>query len=305
MPSRFVQQIERFMKLANQLQEKGLKKKDIARQLEIFPSVYSALTNNMFPSILTLESDTQGSNQQIERIFSLVNNVSEKRIRRDIEDYIFHLERLLEQEVEGKSQERCPNYVEEHIASTPKSLIDKLTGTYECFYISSFGYRVKKEPFLIRTTQKGQVFQARKGNVKSPAFYDGFLYITSNQLLTAQLLEVGTINRDNFIIHFILPPSYEKSLHFFKGIGVSMSNSYMPISRKIILKKVNDNTKMEIYNQIETTFYEKGDCGNEHTAIINYLRADNALMEYLPVPYPSFDEQDLERELSVREFVMA
>ncbi len=292
----FKENIQVFLTVASALQTKGLKKKDIAKQINVFPSVYSTLINNIFPEIDKLSSEDKHLKTKISAIFSTANNISEKKIRREIGNYIKLLELLGEESSESQSN-KAKVYVNSKIEQSIPQILDKLVGVYDCYYISTFGYKVKKEPFFIRHNKKDDLFQARKGNVKSPAFYEGFIYLTNNHLLTVQLLEVGTINKDNFIIHFSLPPSYDESLHFIKGIGVSMSNAYMPISRKIILKKQSDQVNLETYNQRETSFYE---CDDEVSEICQYFTESPSLIEYIPVPHPAFDESDLKKELSIQ-----
>lgn len=298
MKTSFFQQIQQFSSLVEGLQKDGLKQKEIAQHVGLHASALSSLVKGIFPSILAYGEKARDLPQHISTIFDRYNNVSERRIRQQIEDYNHRLQQVVE-EVQVQGVQTLRPFVGELVQESPGEVLSKLQGIYECYYVSSFGYRVKCEPFMM-VRKKGEThLTAQKGNQRGPAAYAGFVYISNNHVLTIQLQEAETINKDHFMIHFILPPAYQGSLDLLRGIAVSISNAYFPIARKIILRRVQTHTDRQYYEQMETRFYEEGQ--GEEDPIIAYLRAGHSLMEYIPIPHPTFDDADLSKELAVRE----
>lgn len=296
MEQEFIEQIKGFRQLITKITESGVRKKVIADYLGIYPSAFSSLTNSIISELLASKNQPI-TTQKISKAFGKVNNVSEKRIRQEIAQYNKKLEMLME-EVAAKGIPAQETYVNELLNNTPESITKMLIGTFDCYYISSFGYRVKKEPFMIRSVKGGKFPTVLKGNNKSPACFKGFLYISNNHLFTVQLQEIGTVNPDNFIAHFILPPSYSESLNIFRGVSLSMSNSFFPIARKVLLNKRSSDTNLNQYQEIETEWYTDEEAV-ENSKIGAYLCQANALMEYIPIPQPAFDEDDLQKELEI------
>ncbi len=291
---RLIQQAHLMLELHQTLLGKGLKSKDIAKALSIYPSAYSSLINKVLPQIKQLRPPV--SDETIHQIFATVNNVSATRTRKKLPVFIDQLEELCQQSVQARSQNRR-SYVDTLIHNSPARIMKLLKGTYACYYLSSFGYRIKREPLMISYSPINQSFLIRKGNNHSPAQYEGMGYVSNNHLFTIQLQEAHILTPDNFVAHFHLPPSYSDSLNMLKGIAISMSNSYLPISRKVILHRLSGSTKMSEYEQLETTFFQE-DEGKEE-GIIQYLRDGASFMEYVPIPHPNYDVSDLQKEQQV------
>ena len=301
MSSKFHGQITQFMDLIHQLDIKGIKKKEVAQQLDLYPSVYSALINVVFKKILALDPEQAGIDDAISQAFQEVNNISEKRIRREIELFIQKL-RHFKDDSERAVISESQHYVSKLKEASPVEKLNRLIGIYDCYYISSFGYQVKKEPFFIKLDNAQKQFEVQKGNAKSHAVYKGFLYFSNHQLLTIQLLELGAINQDNFIMHFSIPPFYSWSFHFLKGLGVSMANSFLPIARKILLVKKTTEVNMVAFDKMEIEFFEKEEL-NDSPEVVKYLYQSNSLIEFAPVPRPTYDEKDLMKEIKIETLV--
>lgn len=289
----FTKSVYTFVELVEALQAKGFKRKQIAETLGLYPSVFSTLMNVAFKKVLALDEQNANSKAQITAIFKKISNISERRVRRDIQKYVEQLEQLTDHS-ENTSIQSSDFYVNELIQQSPASILNQLVGLYDFYYISTTGYKVKKEPFSIKKTE--ETYIVRKGNEKSISQYQGCLYLSHSYILTMQLQELKTIMPDHFIIHFQLPP-YPKNFELMKGISTSMSNTYSPISRKIIIKKVKAYISNEEYHQLETTYFEP--TAKDLPLIPAYLYNTNALMEYTPVPRPSFNEGDLEKEMTI------
>ena len=291
----FKEQIIQFLQLVESLQEKGVKKKEMAKELDIQPSAFSGLVNKVLKPMKEADIFERA---HISRLFEAQNNLSERKTRQKMNGYLSTLSRFEVELAEAPAHSDDRHFVDELLSSSPREIMNRLVGLYECYYVSSFGYRVKCEPFLIRPIRGRQAYAASKGNKNGPASYKGLVYITNTHLLTTQMLETGTISRDHFIAHFILPPTYDVSMRIIKGITVSMSNGYLPIGRKIILKKILDEYNLKAFEEMPTYFINREEM--EEGSIAEYLYQSESLIEYYPIPRPNFDEGDLNAELAIQ-----
>lgn len=298
--SSFIDQAIRMIALTRFMKETGMKNKEIATALEMYPSAFSALINNVLQPIVQAAQERSLLEEEISSIFTRVNNVSELKTRRRIQQYVDKLEELKLQLFEGR-EKKPVNYVDALIKSSPGETLKPVEGVYHCYYISSFGYRVKREPFLIHYDARQETYRIRKGNRKSPAWYEGFGYMSNNRLFTIQIAEKNTLSIDNFIAHFQLPPLYAQTMEILKGISISMSNSNLPIARKMILHRLDNYTSLEAFNQLETLFFHENE--DHSNPIIQYLRTQTSFIEYLPIPYPDYAPSDLVKEAKVKELI--
>lgn len=296
----FIDQIIRMMELTQFLKEAGIKNKEIASTLDMYPSAFSALINKVLNELVQASQLGQMTEQEIKLVFDQVNNVSELKVRRRIQDYIQKLEAFKLQLFEI-TEPKPLNYIDNLIHTSPGEILRLLEGVYHCYYISSFGYRVKREPFLINYDVRQRTYRVRKGNKKNPAWYEGFGYMSNSHLFTVQIAEKNTLSIDNFMAHFHLPPLYAETTEMLKGISISMSNSNLPIARKMLLHRVGNFKSLDNYNQLETLFFKKND--GEDNEIIRYLRSQTSFIEYLPIPYPDYAPQDLVKENKIKELI--
>lgn len=267
------------------LRASGWKQKEIAAKIGLRPSAYSNLVNKVLPAISTARK----SRSDFSAIFKSVNNLSEITFRKEVDNYLAELDEL---SFEALSSQEDVVFLNKLINNTPFELLRKLTGLYHCYYISSFGYRVKKEPFKIYRSEGKSQLRATKGNEKSASQYEGFAYMSNPQLLTFHLQEKSTLIPDHFIIHFSLPPLYDESINLLKGISTSMSNGYQPISRQIILQKLEFADLNEPYDQIETKFYERGQSYDD--PILNFLSNTVGFLECVSQQRPTYSHEDLQ-----------
>ena len=94
MAHKLITQASRFMEMTDSLHAQGIKKKDIAQHLGLYPSAYSTLTNLVFKQLSSWDPREETETTAIENAFSQANNISEKRIRREMEGYLQKLEQL-------------------------------------------------------------------------------------------------------------------------------------------------------------------------------------------------------------------
>ena len=286
------------MELDQALHERGLRKKDLASALDLYPSAYSALTNLVFKEIISIRPMEDGKNREgIRKAFSKANNVSEKRVRREIAGYINTLEKL-HRETKRQTAPAIHSFTERLIQQSPRKVLRALTGVYDCYFISSTQYEVKREPLHIHLNHKGQ-FVVQKGNALSSSIFKGPVFLSNPYLLTFQLQELGVVHADHFFVHFRLTASSPLKIRLLKGLAVSMSNANFPISSKLILEKRKGQISEEEFNQLETRFFPPGS-KSYPSEIISYLYHVPSMIEYLPVPHPTFDKFDLHKELEIK-----
>lgn len=278
-----------FLEIHTNLIEKGVKQKDIAKMLGLYPSAYSTLVNKVAKEIAQL---TTPSEESVSEIFDKVSNVSAYKYNSNITRYIEQLEGYNHNE---KNTLNSIKFIDDLIKKSPQRILQKLQGVYDCYYRSSFGYKLKCEPFLIKYNEINKTFECRKGNKLSLGRYTGVAYMSNNHMLSFQMKEMETLIPDHFVAHFHLPPSYDVTLNLLRGISVSMSNAMMPISRKVLLYKKSRNTDISKFEKIETKFYDESD----DNAMLEYLNNTDSLVEYLPIPHPDYDKGDLEKELLI------
>ncbi len=294
----FQNKLRIFQDQVSLLLNKGMKKKQIAQYLELHPPVLSSLMNNIVQKIANLELEEADISLAIQNAFNSVNNISEYKIKRNIDSYI---EKLKEIEISQLRIKNDPvNRLLDIINSAQNKYLKGLNGIYHCFYISSSGYMVKREPFMLKLEDENKLI-AYKGNKNSTYRYSGFGYLSNKDILTVQLIEDDSLHPDHFLMNFHLPPSAEFSS--LRGISLSMSNNYMPISRKIILQKIDINISLTEYNLMDTSYYPPDRNHNENGVIIEYLYQHQSHMECLPIPQPSFDDKDLVKELGIMETI--
>lgn len=272
------------------LRASGWKQKEIAAKIGLRPSAYSNLVNKVLPAMSTAEK----SRSDFSAIFKSVNNLSEITFRKEVDNYLEELSELSNQELAAKKND---HFLHKLIVDTPYDLLKKLTGEYDCFYISSFGYRIKCEPFRIYQDDSIRQLKAEKGNAQSASQYSGFAYMSNPQLLTFHLQEQHTLIPDHFIIHFSLPPLYDESINLLRGISTSMSNGYQPISRQVILKKLSSNLMAEPFHARSTRFYKKEEQYDE--PILDFLSRTAGFLEFVSNPRPTYNFQDLEKSANV------
>jgi len=295
----FVKEAKIFLGLLDSLVARGFKKKDIAEELQVFPSAFSSLVNRVLKKIVNLHPPIE--KHQISSIFLSVNNVSELNIRRNLNIYNQQLQTLLEKSTTNKyTDNTAPHaFFEDLLTDPPGFLWNHLEGIYHCYYLSTFGYQMKCEPFMMKKT--GAHLTVFKGNDSSPAKYKGLAYLSNHQLLTIHLQEENAVSKDHFIIHFQLPPSYNQTLKMLRGISLSMANSFQPLARKIVIKKRYESPTTRNFQEMPTRFYEPTEA--EDHPIISYLRHGTHILELLSIPHPSYKEQDLEYEKKMLEFL--
>lgn len=293
---KFLEQVRQILALIEDLQARGLRNKEISASLDMYPSAFSNFTNKVLKRIWELEKEGEIEQESIREIFDQVNNISELKSRQKMGRYIERLQAL-------KAQPGNPVVEKDksHRSSSPQDIMKKLEGIYDCYYLSTFGYRIKKEPLLIAKRNFDDHYLVKKGNDLGPSRYEGTGMVPNDHILSIQLKECDTRIRDIFTAHFQLPPFYSSTMNMLKGISISMSNSFLPISRKVILHRRNQEADENMFQKIETVFFENEQ--KESSEIIQYLQSTTSYLEYIPIPHPNFNPLDLGQERKLNDML--
>ncbi|MEO1486829.1 MAG: hypothetical protein AAFU57_13865 [Bacteroidota bacterium] len=295
----FVQRCVELLTLHDLLISKGFKNKTLAKAIELYPSAYSVLINNVLRPISELQRRDEASPENIDGIFQKESNISEKRTRQKIGSYIEAFKELSIGSEEEWDKGFESNMVTDFLMKTPTESLKLLEGIYYCYYLSTSGYLVKKEPFLIFLDKKNGFYKVRKGNDLGSAKYQGIAYVSNGELLTVHLKEMDTFTQDHFIIHFHLPLTYSFSINLLQGVSISLANNKMPIARKLLLERVDKKPDRKKYDDLETTFFKGRE--SPKSDIVNYLLSVPNVIDYMNIPYPAYDTSDLIKETKVRE----
>lgn len=292
-----IEEAKEILALYDKLIADGFKNKELAKTLGVYPSAFSSLINKVVKPLTQLKNNDVSLAEKVEFLFRQVNNISEIKTRQRLSGYIQKLQELGAPKSESVGEEdhkAAKHFIETLVNNSPMEVMKVLQGVYYCYYLSSFGYRIKREPLLISHSSASTSYIVKKGNNQSPARYQGFGYISNNHIFTIQIKELETLISDNFTAHFHLPPSYATTMNMLKGVSLSMSNGYLPISRKIILHRVSDKADLKLFNALKTIFYEEEN--STTNTIVKYLQRTKMLIEYLPIPHPDYDVADLKKE---------
>lgn len=290
---RFIEDIVSFGEQIVIKKNQGWKAKDLAKMLDLYPSAFSVLTKKVIPDI---KRNQDLSKSELSDIFNRHNNLSEKRVRLRIAEWIDILNQLSDD-----SSREVDNPIIKMFSQSNDRFLAPYFGTYDCYYVSSFGYQAKREPFKIFYDEFSDQVIAVKGNKKSKARYRGIVSLANARMMNIQLVELDTVIPDLFVIHCSLIPYPGDGALVLKCISVSMSNANMPISRKLILKKRMN--VLENYEDLSTTFFhgESKYYDESEAMVVEYLSKEQAFLEYLALAHPSFDIFDLPYEQSLRD----
>lgn len=284
--SAFKKSIIRFGTTARRLHANGMKYKEIASTVGIYPSVLSEILNKLIPQI------DQNPSIDIREAFADIRIISFKTLHQKIDLLVTKIESI-DIEAHHVDQHLLQAMSKQFMESTQPSTMSYIQGIYDCYYVSSNGYRVKREPLMIRCKPNLSYALVSKGNILSDSLYEGEVYCSNSQLLTMQLLEKKGLTVDHFIAHILLPPSFSIPCQMLKGMSISLSNSVTPIARKVVLDRITKRVNIDDYNALETTYF---DINDDHNPIVRYLYDMTSILEYMPVPQSKHSTDDLEKE---------
>jgi len=116
---KLLSQAQQLIALQAQLIDSGLKNKDTAKLLGLYPSAFSTLFNKILKAVLAIRPDTPDVDAAIAEIFSRATNVSEKKIRQNLGEYIEVLETF--RKTPPASSPKKSNFLEQLSRTFPAS----------------------------------------------------------------------------------------------------------------------------------------------------------------------------------------
>lgn len=290
---KFYLNVDDFLSNYEELRALGLTNKEIANHLKLYPSAFSTLINKVLIPLSKLEL-REKNESNITQAFDSVNNLSKTKVMSSISEYCYSLNEMLKQVLYSRSNDPLSNgsLLDNLIKGSDLFQLKRLEGIYDCYYISSYNFLVKREPLAVYYSDDDSSFLVRKGNELSQSSYSGICYLNNPLLVSMHLLENSSTSTDNFIAHFQMPHSAVVNFDLLKGVSISMANSYLPIARKILIRRISNSYNHEDYELLPTVFYEKQDSKSKE-AIISYLYNHTSVLEYIPVPQPTYSSIDL------------
>ena len=298
MEARFSERCLELYQLHESLILKGFKNKNLARSIGLYPSAYSVLIKRIIHPISELHQKNKADHQKIKDIFAAQSNISEQKTRQKIHLYLDIFRELNTEDEEDAEKTFDTNLISHFLNNTPVESLKLLEGIYYCYYLSTSGYKIKKEPFLIFLDKKNGFYKVMKGNDLGTAKYKGFAYVSNGELFTVHLQEQDTFTKDHFIIHLHLPLTYSFSINLLQGVAISLANNKMPIARKLVLERFDKKPDRQKFNEMKTVFFENTE--KSDSDIANYLSGVPNVIDYMNIPYPTYNTEDLAVEKEVR-----
>ena len=292
----YPQQARQLLEYANQLQDKGYRKKDIAAILETPAPVFSSLFKTILPILADINPDNLKPEERIQFAFSQVNNMSSSKTLQMLEEYLIKLESAVNKNLTQSQEIDYFALVKQQARDSYEFVKQYYEGLYEFYYMSSDHDLVKREPFLIRANPIEKVIEVTKGNKQSKLSYKGVALLSNHHTLTCQLAESNDNPQEHIMMHLSLP--FIRKADFLRGLFIAINYACQPLARKVIIRKVNGNWKDFDYDQIETHYYNSEEV-SDINEIHQYLTANPPRVECFAIPNPKFNLGDLEQELKV------
>lgn len=284
----------RFLQLIEELiEKKAYKKKEISNHLQIAQPAFSSLASVVLPAILELDEDLPNFKEEVKKCFKKVNNVSQKKVMHQMDQMIFTLEQLLNDNVLKQGSVNVYQVLQERANKSYGVVKNKFAGLWDCYYYSSNKDRVKKEPFWIRFHETKKEIVVLKGNQNNTINYTGTAFMAENHTLVVQVVENSVKLNETLLMYFSVP--IIDDVEFLRGMFIGLSYAQQPIARRVVLKKVADNCDLSFFSKIKTDYAVSG----EHFEIMQYLTDKSSFVQSVSLINPTFDEQDLVKELEM------
>ncbi len=287
-----VKQINTINELLTTARKKGIQMKTIAEAINISPSVLSAFYRTVMPAFLD-NCDRMGVEPAMEYAFSLVNNISQTRFTPFFPNIIIALEELLAAENENTAEDDkrfLDNFIS--VVNRSQQSTQQIEGIYRTYSISSSDYAMKCEPMIISRTKNG-ILKAIRLSVHD-VIQEGFGMVVSNQAIVFHLNEAKYPKYYPLTMSLNIPMCFDAKI--YRGIYLAVDSSSHPIARRIILKKVNDSTKVADFQQERAVSYPADAIPEELKDYFDYLKERKDILRVSVIPEPTADERDLKLE---------
>jgi hypothetical protein len=291
-------QAVRFHYLVNSIKNRGFKKKELANYLELPAPVFSSLSKTVVPKIIEIEPGlpTEKLKDELNHVFSMVNNLSQSKIVSKMELFVNKLEELYLRDANSSKSASYFTGLRNQAEYSFDRIKKYYEGVYIMYYLSSDKYCIKKDSFMIRCNSVEKIAEVYKGNKHSSVCYNGLAIINNSHTLTIQMTEMDDKPEEFLMMHLSLP--FARELKFLRGIFSCLNFARQPIARKTVLIKTDIKPDHITYDEIVSEYYpKKGDLNIPE--IEQYLLSDKSYIECRTVPNPGFGLNDLLKELNI------
>lgn len=282
------EQILCFQQLVKSYRSAGIKMKKLANQLQLQPSVISALYTTVFPAILK-QGPPPMDFYIAEEAFRKVNNVSIKFLAH-LKTHIIGLKAL---DKSGTiSQRSQPELWFEKLEKQYNRTFDKigsqLDGSYYCFTISSNRNALKQDILRITSNESSRTIFIEKGNQHSYNSFTGYADLTREHQAVIHLYDQADSPAESEFINFTLPVI--KSPEIIVGILSGMDYNRQPISRRLVLYRAENSNS---YKSHILQYHQPTNLDSTSKAIFNFLRSQKSSVRLINLPSPMHNINNL------------
>lgn len=277
-----------------QLKREGIKMKDIAAELDMSPSVLSALYATVLPAFCTLIEENSFEDA-LTGALANINNLSRKRLLESVEglyQYVMNME-------SGRSANARAAGIHPFIHSLKEATalsadkVENLEGMYMSYSCSSSVRALKAEPFYFIHSKENNCFAVGRKSVHN-SIREGVGVIQEQQILYLMFNAFREPNMSLVTVYLQLP--FLENIRFLKGLYLVLDYNKNPIARRIVLVKLGNHYSPEEFEKIEAKLIMEEDFTEDETLIYKYTCGKADSIKMCTLPSPKLDLRDLQIE---------
>lgn len=281
--------LEEFYKRIEYLRNGGVKMKEIADWIDIAPSILSSLYTTVLPFYFS-QKEKSTPEEALDNAFAQVNNVSRRRFLSGLEKM---LERLEEMEPVKSVQTEMPfieSLKEEMQLSVHK--FSHISGLYYSYSLSSSADRLKVEPVLIVPVENDYLRVVRLSAYGTLQWGIGFAGDPQNFYC---LLSESSVSPIILVTVYLQIPLFNCPRQI-RGLYLGLDYNHTPISRRVLLIKVSENTDIEDLKKMTSGFVNREELTSDQQSYYDYTCQEGDYIKMCTVPSLQMDETDLIKE---------
>lgn len=272
------------------LRHEGVKMKEIASQINVSPSVLSALYATVLP-IFCEDAAELGFDKSLDKALSNVNNLSRKKLMEILDDMSASVKSLLNKQNTKGVHPFIQFLKNATLASSEK--LGNLQGTYMSYSCSSSVRALKAEPYYFKESENHNCFAVGRKSVHD-SIREGIGIIQEQQILYLLLNAFKKPNMSLLTVYLQLP--FLEDIQYLKGIYLVPDYNKNPIARRIVLVKISDDTDYESFQNIDARIIMPEEFSEEQKLIYDYTCGDTDYIKMCTIPSPKLDLRDLRAE---------
>lgn len=275
-----------------QLKADGVKMKDIARRLELIPSVLSGLYTTVLPAFCRLSAEKPFDDALGESL-AYVNNLSKKRLLEHLDTMYERLENYetMPKQADTDKHPFLDQLQKECAASVQKA--EAFEGIYMSYSCSSSVRALKAEPFYLTVSPDRQTFVAGRKSVHN-SIREGIGIIKEQQILYLLFNAFREPNLSLVTVYLQLP--FLEEINLLKGLYLVLDYNKNPIARRIVLVRRSARFSADEFQQMEARLIMQHEFTEEEQLLYNYTCGDSDALKMCTLPSPKLDLRDLQQE---------